>query len=73
MKSQPQPTTIPIIQINKHSENLDPITIPENCPTCGFPNFNIWGVKQNTILEIKITCMKCGKPHQTIIHSIRKN
>ena len=73
MKSQPQTTRVPIIQAKKHKDNtedLDPLIIPGNCHACGFPNFNIWGVKQNTKLEIKITCMRCGKPYQKIIHHL---
>jgi predicted RNA-binding Zn-ribbon protein involved in translation (DUF1610 family) len=72
MKIPLQATTIPIIQAKKNTDNsanLAPLTIPEDCPTCGFTNFNIWGVKQNSKLEITITCMKCGKPNQKIIHN----
>ena len=73
MKNQPHTTTIPIIQAKKHSEDLEPLTIPGDCPKCGFPNFNIWGVKQNNKLEIKITCMRCGKPNQKIIYKVMTN
>jgi hypothetical protein len=66
-KRQPQ-VIAPIIE-GEHNNtlNVEPLIIPENCSVCGFPNFNIWGVKQNTKLEIKITCMKCGKTNQKII------
>ena len=70
MKSQPQTTRIPIIQAKKHSEDLESLIIPGSCQACGFPNFNIWGVKQNTKLMINITCMRCGKPNQKINHNL---
>jgi hypothetical protein len=56
------------IQENRN-EPLKTLIIPDQCWECGFPNFNIWGIKQNQRLEITITCMKCGNPNQKIIHN----
>jgi hypothetical protein len=69
---QPESTSLPIIKDimnEKNGEYLDLLIIPELCQNCGSTNFNIWGVKQNQKLEIKISCMKCGKPSQKIIHN----
>jgi hypothetical protein len=55
-------TNIPIKLENPGT--TEPILIPTNCPQCGFPNFNIHGVKQDQTLTIKVSCMRCGKPQK---------
>jgi hypothetical protein len=42
------------------SKNLDHLVIPDDCPACQFPNYNINGVKQNKKLVITLSCMSCG-------------
>jgi hypothetical protein len=60
-------TTIPIKLENPGT--MEPLHIPANCTQCGFPNFNIHGVKQDHTLTIKVKCMRCRKPHQKITHT----
>jgi hypothetical protein len=60
-------TNIPIKLENPGT--TEPLLIPANCTQCGFPNFNIHGVKQDHTLTIKVSCMRCGKPHNKITHT----
>ena len=39
------------------------IQIPAYCPKCGFPNYNITGLRQNGETHTRVSCMRCGKPH----------
>lgn len=39
------------------------INVPETCPKCGLPNFNVSGSVYNkrNSYTVKVTCMRCGR------------
>ena len=61
MTNHANPKTINLRMLrNTPSKMTDILEIPDKCDNCGFTNFNIWGVKQNSDFKVSVSCMRCG-------------